>query len=738
MKNLIIVESPTKAKTISNFLYPAKDFKVIATKGHIRDLPEKRFGIKVEGDSFTPLYTVSPENKKKLDEIIEFAKQAEKIYLATDEDREGEAIGFHTAVALKLDPKRVSRISFHEITRDAVIKAFNNPRYIDMNLVNAQQTRRLLDRIVGYKLSPLLGQKIQRGLSAGRVQSASLKIIIDREREIKNFIPVEYWKMNTIFEEKLEANLYEFKSNKLDKISINTLEYATEIEESLLKDKFIIGEVDLRERKVSPSPPFMTSTLQQVASTKFGFSPKKTMNLAQMLYEGVEFPDGKKSGLITYMRTDSLNLSEDATSRAIELIQRDYGKDYVKDGIRKYISKSKGAQEAHEAIRPTIVDLTPLTAKTFLEPDLYKLYNLIYNRFFASQTADANFHNQTIDIVGNESLLKLNGRKLLFKGFYAYADMDEEVSTILSLKVGDEVNLTHLSKEQRFTEPPNRYSEAGLIKKLESLGIGRPSTYSSIISTLTTREYIAIDRKKKNMTPTEVAFIVIETLEKHFPEIVDETFTAHMEDNLDLIANNERNWQNILKDFYFPFIEKIKTGKIEIKSLKETIPVGRECPQCNSPLVKRKGRFGEFIACSGFPKCRFIEKIDGEVAIKKEIRWSGENCPICSKELKIQNGKNGEFLACSGFPKCRFTKPLQEIYIENMNCPICDSKIVERSGPKGTYYRCENYPTCKFQANFLPTNDDRRCSKCDGKVGEKIYRGAKVIECFQCKTRKKI
>ncbi len=734
MKNLIIVESPTKAKTISNFLSSAKDYKVIATKGHIRDLPEKRFGIRVKDNEFTPLYTISEENKKKLDEIIQLAKKANKIYLATDEDREGEAIGFHTAVALKLDPNNISRISFHEITRSAIIKALEQPRNIDMNLVNAQQTRRMLDRIVGYKLSPLLGKKIQKGLSAGRVQSVALKIVIDREREIINFIPVEYWKINTQFEDKLDAHIYEFRSEKLDKLSVKNIEQATEIEKSLSIDNFIVNDIETKERKVTPPPPFMTSTLQQVASTKLGFSPKKTMLLAQTLYEGVELPDGQKSGLITYMRTDSLNLSEEATSQAIEKIKLDFGNEYVKDGIRKYISKSKEAQEAHEAIRPTIIDLTPAKLKKSLTTDLYKLYNLIYNRFFASQTADAVFYHQNIEVSGAESRLKIHGRRLLFKGFYQFADLDEDISIIHNLNIGQKLNLTHLSKDQKFTEPPNRYSEAGLIKRLESLGIGRPSTYASILSTLSSRKYINLENKQ--MKPSELAFVITEILEKNFPEIVDETFTANMEDNLDLIARNNVDWQNILRDFYFPFMTQIDKGNINIESLKKTEPVGRDCPQCNSPLVKRKGRYGEFIACSGFPKCRYIEKENGEKV--DEVKISEEKCVVCGKEMHIKNNKGVEFLACSGYPTCRYTKPINEKYIEEVKCPKCQNKIVERKGKKNSYFRCETYPACNFSSSFLPTKTNHKCSACGKIVGEKKFKKEIIYECFSCKHREKI
>lgn len=733
MKNLIIVESPTKAKTISNFLLPKRDFKIVATRGHIRDLPEKRFGLEVDGENIKPLYTVSRENAKKLKEIKELAKVAENIYLATDEDREGEAIGFHTAIALKQDPTSIPRIVFHEITKDAILKAFKNPRKIDMNLVNAQQTRRILDRIVGYKLSPLLSTKIQRGLSAGRVQSSTLKIVVDREREIKSFIPVEYWRIPTIFRKDLEATLVEFDGEKIEKLSIKDENRAGEILNSALKENFSIISIEHKEREVSPPAPFMTSTLQQTASTKLGFSPKKSMILAQKLYEGVELPNGEKSGLITYMRTDSLNLSKEAISKAISKIGNEFGEEFVKNGERKYVSKSKGAQEAHEAIRPTLLDVTPENLKGFLEDDLWKLYDLIYRRFLSSQTSNAVFATVNVVIAGEKSKFTLSGRKLTFKGFYIYSDLEDGDKILPNLEVGEKTTLQKIAKEQKFTEPPKRFSEAGLIKKLESLGIGRPSTYAPTVSTLKDRGYIEID--KKRITPTEIAFVVTETLEKHFSEIVDEKFTANMEENLDLIAENGDDWQKILTDFYFPFMQKILDGKENIESKKEAKPIGRDCPECSSALLLRKGRFGEFIACSGFPKCRYIENADGTPIKKKEVKLSDEVCILCGKPLAIKKSKNGsEFLGCTGFPKCRYTKPLNPTFLDGINCPDCGKRVVEYNHGKSVYYRCEDYPKCKFSSKHKPTSN-LTCEKCGYRVAEREYRGKTVLECLKCKNR---
>ena len=734
MKYLIIVESPAKAKTISNFL-PKTSYKVVATKGHIRDLPNTRFGLTVEDNKIIPKYSVSRENNKKLKDIKEFAKQAEIIYIATDEDREGEAIGYHTAIALKKDPTEIPRIVFHEITETAILKALKNPRKLDMNLINAQQTRRILDRIVGYKLSPLLASKVQRGLSAGRVQSSSLKIIVDREREIKAFIPQEYWRVPTIFRTDLDANLVEFKDEKLEKLTIKDESKATEIYNSILNDVFNISNIENKNRDTSPPPPFMTSTLQQTASNKLGFSPKKTMMLAQRLYEGVQLPNGKKSGLITYMRTDSLNLSEEITLKALDVIEDKYGKEFVKEGVKKYKSKAKGAQEAHEAIRPTLIELTPDEVKESLELDLYKMYKLIYNRFFASQTSKAIFAYKIVTVSGKDSTYKISGRTMIFKGFYIFSDLDEKDRILPDMKVGEKMTLQRVEKEQKFTEPPNKYSEAGLVKKLESLGIGRPSTYAPTISTLQTRGYIKVEKKQIN--PLEIAFIVMEILEKHFADIVDETFTANMEKDLDVIAEEGGDWQKTLSEFYFPFMKKVEDGKENIISLKVATPLGRECPECKEELLLRKGRFGEFIACSGFPKCRYIENADGTPIIRKEVRLSGDNCLMCNKPMAIKDGNNGEFLACTGFPKCRYTKPMNPTYLENISCPSCEKRIVAFTHTKVPYYRCEDYPKCKFSSKYIPT-ENTKCSKCGYRVIKRELRGKEIYECLKCKHKEEV
>ncbi len=687
MKNLIIVESPTKARTIENFL--GKDYTVIASKGHIRDLPKSSFGIKIEGQEFIPEYRVSRDHSKVVKEIKELAKKSEKVYIATDEDREGEAIGYHIAKAIGADPTEVPRIVFHEITKKAIDHSLKNPRKIDMDSVNAQQARRLLDRIVGYKLSPLIASKIQKGLSAGRVQSAALKIVVDREREIKAFVPVEYWSVDAVFNKTVEALLVEYRGEKIAKMTIGDEARAKEIESTLRNDSYRVEKIEKRQRKTSTNPPFMTSTLQQTASSVLGFSPRKTMMVAQTLYEGVQTDQGTM-GVITYMRTDSLNIAQEAIDAAREKIAKEYGDKYLPEKPRYYKSKSKGAQEAHEAIRPTILSFTPQIAKGFLKPDEWKLYNLIYNRFIASQMTDAVFESQSITFASDNGKFRATGRKLIFDGFYRVLGTSDKDKLLPDLKEGQDVEQSELKANQHFTEPPSRYSEASLIKKLESLEIGRPSTYAPTISLLTARNYIEIE--KKQLIPTEIAFKVIEMLEEHFKDIVDSSFTAKLEEDLDEIAEGKKEWQKVLWEFYQPFIEEIEKGKKNIKSQKVAIPTGEKCPQCGEELLRRKGRYGEFIACSGFPKCKYTRNVDGT-----------------EKEKKV-------------LPT-----------LEGVACPECGGGIVERKSRRGKFYGCANYPKCKFISTYKPV--DRKCPECGYMMAERTFRKKDIYECIKCKHR---
>ena len=698
MKSLIIVESPAKAKTIKNFL--DKSYNVIASKGHIRDLPKTSFGIKIEDDKFTPEYRISSDHSAIVKEIKELAKGADEIYLATDEDREGEAIAFHIANAIGKEPTSLPRIVFHEITKSAIQNALKSPRHVDMNSVNAQQTRRLLDRIVGYKLSPLLNLKIQKGLSAGRVQSAALKIIVDREREIQAFKPVEYYTIDTVFKKDLDAELVKFENQKIEKLTIQNPDRAKYIIENLQNEKFSVREIESKDRKIQPSPPFMTSTLQQSASNRLGFSPKKTMMIAQSLYEGVQTHEGFM-GAITYMRTDSLNLAKEAVAAAREHILQNYGKEYLPAKAISYTTSSKGAQEAHEAIRPTNLNFTPQIAAKFLEKDALKLYTLIYNRFLACQMSACVSQTQNVYVASEKGEFKISGRKVLFDGFYkVYGELDKD-KILPNLKKGDEMSLQSIKSTQNFTEPPARYSEAGLVKKLESLGIGRPSTYAPTISLLTSRDYVRIE--KKQLIPNEIAFSMIGVLEEHFSNIVDSEFTSHLEEKLDEIALDKADWQKVLSDFYYPFMEKISAGKTGIKSLKTATPIGEKCPECGSELVLRKGRYGEFIACSNFPKCKY------------------------SRNVAKDNEKSAETGTTAA------AKPKRELKKLDVPCPKCGGEIVERFSRRGKFYGCANYPKCDFISNYEPVA--QKCDECGGDMIKKELKKGTFIECTKCKKK---
>ena len=727
MKNLIIVESPAKARTISAFL--GKNYKVVASKGHIRDLPKSSFGITVEEDgTFVPKYSIPREVNPTVKELKKLAKEAETIYIATDEDREGEAIGYHIAMAIKKDPESLPRIVFHEITKTAIQHALDNPRKLDMDSVNAQQARRLLDRIVGYKLSPLLASKIQKGLSAGRVQSSSLKIVIDREREIKAFKPEEYWTIEGLFEKNIESSIYSFNGTKMDKMTIKNEAMATEIVQSATKENFVVESLEKKERKSKTPPPFMTSTLQQAASTQLGFSPKKTMMVAQKLYEGVKTDKGNM-GVITYMRTDSMNLAKEAVESAREYIGTNFGADYLPAKAKNYVTSSKGAQEAHEAIRPTIVDFTPLVAKDYLGADEFKLYRLIYNRFLACQMTEARLESQTLLFKGENSTFKASGRKLLFDGFYRVTGYSEKDKLLPELKKGQKVILDDIKPEQHFTEPPARYNEASLIKKLESLGIGRPSTYAPTITILQTRKYIELE--KKRIHPTEVAFTVIEMLEEHFAEIVDSGFTSNMEADLDEVDDGKLDWQKVLADFYDPFMKKIADGKENIKSQKMAIPTGEMCPKCGHELLRRKGRYGEFIACGNFPKCKYTTDLEGNAPPEPEL--TDRPCEKCGEMMVIKDSRRGKFYACSAYPKCKNAQPLVPPRELDVPCPKCGSKIHEKEGKRGKFFGCSNYPKCRFISNGEPQT--RKCPECESMVVHKVLKTGEIYECIEKKCK---
>ncbi|GAA8927283.1 type I DNA topoisomerase [Helicobacter pylori] len=728
MKHLIIVESPAKAKTIKNFL--DKNYEVIASKGHVRDLSKFALGIKIDETGFTPNYVVDKDHKELVKQIIELSKKASTTYIATDEDREGEAIGYHVACLIGGKLESYPRIVFHEITQNAILNALKTPRQIDMSKVNAQQARRFLDRIVGFKLSSLISSKITKGLSAGRVQSAALKLVVDKEREIKAFKPLTYFTLDAYFESHLEAQLISYKGNKLKAQEIIDEKKAQEIKNELEKESYAIFSIVKKSKKSPTPPPFMTSTLQQSASSLLGFSPTKTMSIAQKLYEGVATPQGVM-GVITYMRTDSLNIAKEALEEARNKILKDYGKDYLPPKAKAYSSKNKNAQEAHEAIRPTSIVLEPNALKDYLKPEELKLYALIYKRFLASQMQDALFESQSVVVACEKGEFKASGRKLLFDGYYKILGNDDKDKLLPDLKENDHIKLEKLESNAHVTEPPARYSEASLIKVLESLGIGRPSTYAPTISLLQNRDYIKVE--KKQISALESAFKVIEILEKHFEEIVDSKFSASLEEELDNIAQNKADYQQVLKDFYYPFMDKIEAGKKNIISQKVHEKTGQSCPKCGGELVKKNSRYGEFIACNNYPKCKYVKQTENANDGAKQ-----ESCEKCGGEMVQKFSRNGAFLACNNYPECKNTKSLKNTpnakeIIEGVKCPECGGDIALKRSRKGSFYGCNNYPKCHFLSNHKPIN--KRCEKCHYLMSERIYRKKKVHECIQCKER---
>jgi DNA topoisomerase-1 len=681
--DLIIVESPTKAKTISQFL--GKDFVIKSSNGHVRDLPKSKIGVDTE-NNFTPQYVIPTKKRKLVNELKKISQEADNIYFATDEDREGEAIAWHLEQILKENKKenqKYYRISFHEITEEAVKKSLENPREINEGLVNAQQARRVLDRLVGYELSPLLWKKIFKGLSAGRVQSPTVKLIIDRERERKKFQPQEYWTMKALLNDPqspLEAQLKKENNHRFAKFEINTKAKAQEISKKLEKSNFEIREIKTREIKRKAPSPLSTSTLQQKASNELGFSVKQTMFLAQKLYEGIQLGDKKATGLITYLRTDSLNLSEKFLKEAQEFITNKYGTEFSQ--TRRFKTKSKNSQEAHEAIRPSSAFRTPLDLKPYLKEKEYQLYNLIWKRSLASQMKVAILTSTILKIQANSYQLEARGQKIKYAGWMKLYPEKQKENFLPEFKTGQKLKLIKINSEQHFTEPPPRYTEAGLVKKLEEIGIGRPSTYAPTISTIEARNYVQKEQKK--FLPTSTGELVNELLEKHFPQIVDYNFTAEMEQSLDEIAQEKKKYVTVLNNFYQPFKRNLMKKQEEITKKFTDEKTDEKCPKCGEPLVIKTGRFGRFLACSGFPKCHFTKNLQGD---KKEASTNfeiGVKCPQCSGEIVKKRTRKGKFFyGCSNWPKCDFALWDEPI---NEQCPRCGALMV-KSGEKT---KCSN------------------------------------------------
>jgi len=672
-KKLVIVESPSKAKTIGKYL--GSTYKVVASVGHIRDLPKSKLGIDIK-ENFEPQYISIRGKGELIKELKKEAKKASKIFLATDPDREGEAISWHLAFLLGIDPSSNCRIAFNEITKSTIKEAIKHPRPIDLALVDAQQARRVLDRLVGYQISPLLWRKIRRGLSAGRVQSAALKILCDRENEIKAFDPEEYWTIDAGFRKGkgFKARLTK-KDGKDFKISSEAEKNA--VMDELKEGTFAVSGVAEKEIHPKAYAPFTTSSMQQEASTRLNFNTSKTMKIAQQLYEGVEIKGRGMLGLITYLRTDSVRISEDAKKQAKAFIGEKYGEEYV--GNNFYSNKKKEIQDAHEAIRPTNVDITPDEVKPMLTADQFKLYRLVWNRFVASNMAPATIRSVTASIDNGSYRFEAKGSKVLFEGYqkvYKFRN-DEKDKLLPDLEKGETLELASLEGEQNFTKPPARYTEASLVKELEEKNIGRPSTYAPIVSTLSERKYVK--RDKKTLVPTDLGFLVNDLMNEYFTDIVDVKFTAGMEDKLDDIETKGGDWRQVIGDFYGPFEKELKKADDAIEKVTiEDRPTGEVCELCGRPMVIKAGRFGEFIACSGYPECRNTKPI---------VKGTGVMCPECGKEIVERRSRKGRiFYGCSGFPKCRvsfWNKPVDK------KCPKCGSLLTEKKG-KGYSLVCSN------------------------------------------------
>ncbi|MFA9459252.1 type I DNA topoisomerase [Thiohalorhabdus methylotrophus] len=754
-KHLVIVESPAKAKSINNYL--GNDFKVMASYGHVRDLRAKEGAVDPEQD-FAMTYEVIDRNKKHVDAISSELEKAEDLYLATDPDREGEAIAWHLVQLLReqghLDGKGVYRVVFHEITKNAVREAMEQPRDISEYLVNAQQARRALDYLVGFNLSPLLWKKVRRGLSAGRVQSPALRLIAEREEEIENFEPTEYWSVEadlgapneqgvaTVF----TANLVEAEGKKLEKLSVGDGERAEELRarvEAAASDGTLpVTSVEKKQSKRNPTPPFTTSTLQQEASRKLGFSVSRTMRVAQQLYEGMDLGEGTV-GLITYMRTDSVNLSEEAVSEARTLIDERYGQDFLPDKPRHFKSQSKNAQEAHEAIRPTSPARHPEQVKDKLDKDQFRLYELVWKRMVAGQMTPALVDNVTAHFeIEPGWRLKATGSTIAFPGFLKVyeegkddATGDTKESKLPPLAEGDTPELQQARAEQHFTQPPPRYTEATLVKQLESYGIGRPSTYASILSTLQDRGYAELDNKRFFLT--DVGRVVNRFLTNHFTTYVDYDFTARLEDELDAVSRGEEDWRPVLREFWEPFHKQVAEKEETVSRAEVTSEAMEEaCPKCGANLEKKLGRHGQFIGCSAYPECDYTRPVEGEA---EEPEETDRSCPKCERPLAIKRGRYGKFLGCTGYPECKYLEPLEKPKGTGVTCPECGKgEIQEKKSRKGkTFYSCSEYPDCKYAMPNPPVAEP--CPDCGSAIlmekTTKKYGREKVCPNKECKFR---
>ncbi|MFH1546321.1 MAG: type I DNA topoisomerase [Patescibacteria group bacterium] len=743
MKKLVIVESPAKARTITKFL--GSDYTVRASMGHVRDLPKSKIGVDLETGSFLPEYIISRDKTKVVSELKKLAEQADEIILATDEDREGEAIAWHLLAALKIQKgeKKIERIVFHEITKSAIENALKNPRELDRKLIDAQQARRVLDRLVGYELSPLIWKKIRYGLSAGRVQSVAVRLIVEREREIEKFKSEEFWSVAANLETPRGAE-FSAELSKIDskKAEVHSKNEAEKIELDLKNATFQVQKVEKKERRRRPAAPFITSTLQAEASRKLGFSVKKTMMLAQRLYEGSDADEG----LITYMRTDSTNIASSAVTKARSVIAKKFGKEFVPEKSRTFTKKVKGAQEAHEAIRPTDPARFPDSLENSLEKDAFRLYELIWQRFLACQMEDALLDQTGVDIAAKDYIFRATGQIVKFAGWLAvyscgYDSKEEEAKDsekLLPEIIENEIlKLLELKSEQHFTKPPARYTEATLVKKLESEGIGRPSTYAPTISTVQNRGYI--EKIDRSLRPTDTGCVVNDFLVKHFPKIVDYKFTAEMEGQLDEIAEGQHRWNEIIGNFYKPFHAEIEIKTETIK--KEDVvneATDEVCEKCGKPMVVKLGRFGKFLSCSGYPDCKNAKPLDKkqeEAETELNAKIAGQKCPECGKPLTVKRGRFGMFVGCSGYPDCKFIE--KKANSTGIHCPECEKgELAEKFArkTKKKFWGCNAYPKCKFASWDEP---QKIPCECGGVVVLKRGKQEKLV-CLKCQKVKSL
>jgi DNA topoisomerase I len=743
-KNIVVVESPTKAKTIGKYL--GSDYTVRASMGHVRDLPKStKTGLGVEVNGGVKLtYAVITKAKKFLSELKRDAKDAPLVFLATDHDREGEAIAWHIAEAAKLTSDRARRVTFTEITKSAILEAFANPRDIDANLVNAQQARRAVDRIVGYRISPVLWRKVRSGISAGRVQSAALRLVVDREREIKAFQPQEYWTIEAaLATEKDEQFGARYPFLEKEKFALADSNAAHNLVGAVRDAEWRVAKVKRQERRRNPSPPFITSTLQQEAARKLGFSAKKTMAVAQQLYEGIELGDEGAVGLITYMRTDSPHVAEQALQELASVVNDRYGKEYGLDKPRRYKSKATRAQEAHEAIRPTEARRDPDSVSRFLEKDQLRLYTLIWQRAVASQMAQAIFDAVSVDVAAGDHLFRASGQTVRFDGFMRVytegrddpvAGEEDDAGALPDLTEGQVLSLKGIEPVQHFTEPPPRFTEASLVKALEELGIGRPSTYAQIMSTLHDRKYVEVDRKR--LSPTDLGIVVCDFLSDVYPKVVDLGFTAEMEEELDKIAEGELQWEPIVKVFYNEVSEIAERAEEKAERPMETTDI--VCPECGAEtgakMKKTWGRYGWFLSCERFPDCKArmaVEETDADGNVKParaEPELTDIPCPICGKPMLKRSGRFGPFLGCADYPKCKGTKNLDEVEGPEIVCPKCGQGrvIKKRTKRRKSFWSCNRYPDCDYAIWEPPIG---ACPDCKGPVVGDGDTGAKCLNC---------